>query len=398
MTAKIVLISDDFDFFDYMRLKLELRRSDELFSYSYDEVISKLHLLTDAIFIVNSENHEEKTLEFLKIIKNCPVVVVYYNEDETFKKKCYREGMFDYIPLTISDSEFRARMLAVFNFAAILQKNNRYREILIKNKIITKTNDIYTDYADIIDTALSGLKKTGGSAVLGAISPDEKAKFLMQTNFIETILRNSIRQNDILMNYAPNKYFILVFDTNLRDVKKLWNKICKQFPYKMYAGFTQITNQSREVLINDVLNKLHTKINAARNAETGEKSNNEPTEYMNFKLYRQEAEHKIEQIIAPVFYQMQQKYSNKFTGVSIEQFEEDGNWYFTVKGKHLISEMKITSPGFTNINIDITMRNNSEEVDYKRITLDYKELEANLLGDLLEQFMNEIPNVLNKGG
>ena len=69
MANRIILISDDSDFFEYIRTKLELRKSDELFAFSFDETLEKLHLIDAAVLIVNSENNKEKTLELLKIFK-----------------------------------------------------------------------------------------------------------------------------------------------------------------------------------------------------------------------------------------------------------------------------------------------------------------------------------------
>ena len=39
MANKIVLISEDIDFFEFIITKLELRRTDELFSYSFDNIL-----------------------------------------------------------------------------------------------------------------------------------------------------------------------------------------------------------------------------------------------------------------------------------------------------------------------------------------------------------------------
>ena len=55
-----------------------------------------------------------------------------------------------------------------------------------------------------------------------------------------------------------------------QKVKKLItqeDKISKQFPERIYAGFTNITNQSKQQLINEVLNKLHLAINNDRNIQ-----------------------------------------------------------------------------------------------------------------------------------
>lgn len=56
MANKIVLISDDSDFFDYIRTKLELRKSDELYTFDYDSIPEKFHLLETSVLIINSEN------------------------------------------------------------------------------------------------------------------------------------------------------------------------------------------------------------------------------------------------------------------------------------------------------------------------------------------------------
>ena len=42
-----------------------------------------------------------------------------------------------------------------------------------------------------------------------AVSPDDRSKFAIQANQIETVIINNIRENDLLINYAPNKYFII---------------------------------------------------------------------------------------------------------------------------------------------------------------------------------------------
>ena len=38
MADKVVLVSDDSDFFEYLKSKLPLRKSDELFCFSFDDI------------------------------------------------------------------------------------------------------------------------------------------------------------------------------------------------------------------------------------------------------------------------------------------------------------------------------------------------------------------------
>ena len=406
MANRIVLISDDSDFYDYVRTKLELRKSDELFTFSFDDVPEKLHMLLTAVLIINSENNQQKTIDLLKLVKGTPSIVSAYNEDDVFKRKCYRAGMFDYITILTPDSEFRARMIPALNAASILEKNRLYREILAKNKIIAKNNEVFTDYESIIDDSLQTLAETRQKAVFAAVSPNEKSKFLLQPNLIETIILNNIRKNDILMNYAPNKYFMLLFDTDTDSVEKLWDKISSQMPQKIYAGFVSITNQKRQQLIDLALNKLHDSINKEKDYTNNKTSQinglntitNDRQGYANFKIFKQEFGHKIEKIITPVFYQIQQKYSGKLMGVTLEQGSGDGYGTFYIKSKHSTSCFRITSPGFSKINIDITYTKGSDTVDAKRITLEPEELEKGLLEDLLEQFITEYKNSAGVNG
>ena len=49
MQSRIVLISDDSDFFEYIFPKLELRKNDELFRFKFDELPDKLHMLETSV-------------------------------------------------------------------------------------------------------------------------------------------------------------------------------------------------------------------------------------------------------------------------------------------------------------------------------------------------------------
>ena len=189
-----------------------------------------------------------------------------------------------------------------------------------------------------------------------------------------------------------------MFDTELKSVEKLWDKIYPQFPQKVYAGFANITNQSMQQLINEVLNKLHLAINNDKSfsspvnqASTADNFSS----YTNFKVFKQEFEKKLENIITPVFYHIQQKYIDKFIGITIQHEIKEGCGNFILKNNSVICSFKITCPGFSKINVDITFQKAPDNIDAKRITLDPEEFEAGLLEDLLEQFVAEYKTEFN---
>ena len=266
-----------------------------------------------------------------------------------------------------------------------------------KNSIIDKNNEVYTNYEEIIEKEIEEIKIYQKKAIFFAISPSDSTKLSISPNSIETALLNNIRKNDILMNYAPNKYFLILFDLDINSAEKLWTKISQKLNNKLYAGITVITNQKKEQLINEVLNKLHRSINYEKNIVESEHKlnnlgyvNNSKIEAIqNFKIFKKNFEKQFEQIIIPAFYQAQQNYQNKLTGVLIEQEFSDLKGTFIIKNSSITREFIVTCPGYSKVNIDILYRKDSQIIDSKRITLEPEELEGALFQDLLEQFIIE---------
>lgn len=391
MQSRIVLISDDVDFFEYIYSKLNLRKSDELFKFSFEDIPNKIHLLSTSVLIINSENSSQKTLELLRLTKNIPAIVFAFNDNDNLRLQVYTLGALAFLTPFTSDEEFWAITVNGLNIASMQMKYLQYREMLVKNNLILKNNEVFTDYASILDKELEIINSTGRKAVLVAISPNDKSKFLLQANQIETIILNNIRRNDILMNYATNKYFLLLWDTDIDSAKKRWEKIKTSIPEKIYAGFANTIGKVRQQLINEVLNRLHEAINFSRNITDEETKEKEVT---NFKMYRQEYNKKFDNTISPVLYMTQQKFNDKLFGMNIEQDVVDGHGYLKITGRNAGATLKITTAGFTKINIDITYQS-AKAIPPKRISLDPKEFETGFLEDLLEHFVEEFRKEIN---
>ena len=384
MHSRIALISDDSDFFEYIVQKLVLRKSDELFCLNLPE---NLDILSTSVLVINSENAKSQTAEIVSLLKSSPVIVFAYNQDEEYKINLLKNGALAFITPLTSDDELQAQIISALHKLSVLQKNKQYREILVAKNLITTNNEVFLDYNTILDKELEKINETSASAVLAAISPNDKTKFLIQPNQIETIILNNIRKNDVLMSFAVNKYFLILYDTDIDGANKIWAKISAQIPEKIYAGFVKIFSKTREQLVNEALNKLHEAINYEK-VYTSIKST-ESSMRGNFKLFKQEFNKKIEQIINPVFYHVMQKYNGRLYGVTLEHETAEGLSILEIKGRYASAAFKITSPGFTRINIDITYMSSANNIDAKRISLNPDELEEGLLEDLVEQFIME---------
>jgi len=399
MQDRLVLISDDSDFFEYIVPKLDLRKSDELFRFNFSELPEKLHQLRSALLIINSENNQTKTLDLLNIVKGTPSIVFGYNDDTKFKLSAYKAGMFAYFSLMTPDEEVKASLIPALREISCLKKKDLYRELLVKNNLITENNEVFLACNSVLDSEIQKIQKASADAVLLAISPDDKSKFMIQANQIETVVLSNVRSDDIMLNYAPNKYFILLKNSDLDNAHSLWQKISSHFSEPVYAGFAYAGKKSREELINEVLNNLHRAINQKISASL----KSEEVQGKNFKFYREEYKKKLEQIITPAFYRIQQLYNDKFLDMRIEQRCDDSASELLIISKYMIGSFRITSPGFSMINIDISynvernglnqIRQNGMEAlitsDAKRIKFKPEEFDSVQLQDLLEQFVSE---------
>ena len=393
---QIVLVSDDSDFFEYIASKLLLRKNDELFLLKFEEIPDNLYNTEGSVLIINSENSEEQTIELLKLSFDATVIVFAYNEYKDFKSKVLRAGAYSFVTPLTPEEEFQAVLISALRISSLMKKNKMYREILEKKNLIKFTNEVLLDYNLILDQELEKIHESASTSVLAAISPDDKTKFLVNPNQLETIILNNIRKSDILMNYAVNKYFLLLYDTDLDDAKKIWAKISSKLPFQVYAGFARTFSKNRQQLVNEALNKLHEALNFEKISSSmsgiTDKSGNS-----NFKLFRQELNKKIEYIVLPVFYHIKQKYNDKLFGVSMEQECTEQQSVISLVSRNANAQFKITAPGFSNINIDITFASSQDNIDAKRITLTSEEFEEGLLEDLLEQFIQEFKKETDNG-
>ena len=195
------------------------------------------------------------------------------------------------------------------------------------------------------------------------------------------------------MTYAANKYFLLLYNTNVEAAKNIWKKIVSKVPEKIYAGFASVLYKKREHLINEVLNRLHEAINNEKSLETN-KDFSDSFASINFKNYKQEYEKNLEKIIIPVFYQIQQKYNNKLWGINVLQEVENGVYRLLLKSKYRNGELKITSPGFSKVLIDVNYSNKSNS---QRISIESDEFEAGFLEDVIEQFISDFKREVEDG-
>ncbi len=393
MSNKIILASDDVDFFEYIIQKLKIRKSDEIYRFNYESLIKNYQLIDSSLVILNSEVLNGDIYEILKLLENNPCIVFALNDNDEIKNKFLKKGAVDFITPFNTDEDIQIKVNKALKIVSLLDKNKYYRKFLENNNFISKYNEVYIDYKLILEMELERINESSIPSVLVAISPNEKSKFLLSSNQIELAILSCIRKDDILMTYAANKYFLLLYNTNVEAAKNIWKKIVSKVPEKIYAGFASVLYKKREHLINEVLNRLHEAINNEKSLETN-KDFSDSFASINFKNYKQEYEKNLEKIIIPVFYQIQQKYNNKLWGINVLQEVENGVYRLLLKSKYRNGELKITSPGFSKVLIDVNYSNKSNS---QRISIESDEFEAGFLEDVIEQFISDFKREVEDG-
>lgn len=399
---RVLLVSDDSDFFEYIIPKLLLRKSDEIFRFSFDKSSEKLDLFKASLIVINSENSEDKTLKLLELVKDLPSIVFTYNENPDFMLKGYKAGMNEYLSILISDEELQAKMFPLLNNVGMLEKNSLYRDMLTKNKLILQNSDIYTDYNAILESELEKINLTSKPSVLVAISIQEKGKGkgdLRPEEFEKALLKN-LRKTDILMKYAINRYFLLMNNIDAESAKKILQKIEEKLSEKFCYGLTNVLSKKRQQAVDEVLNRLHEAIKYDKDFARKEKN---PIKELgsskeNFKVFKQEFHKKIDKIVTPVFYHVQLKYNNQINNSVIELLSDEESRSFRIRNRFFTSTFKITFPGYSKINIDIyTQHSSGKSTDKRRITFDIDEFEFGILGDLLEKFITDLKKEIENG-
>ena len=133
MQNRVVLVSNDNNFFEFMLPRLSLRKNDDVFRFSYNVFLEKISLLSASIIILDSENYKDNILYILKNHSDLPIIVFGYNEDLEFKKEILKFGVPYYITPLTTKNEFQYIFKNLLKIAALQERNRFFKSILIEN-------------------------------------------------------------------------------------------------------------------------------------------------------------------------------------------------------------------------------------------------------------------------
>lgn len=406
--SNIILITNDENVAQVLEPKLVLLREiDNILPATYSEAIEKVKSVCPEVILIYCSKEKEACLKLIKEIKSIDeikgisilLILEEYNQD--FILSAFDENITDYLNINADDAEILIRTIWCIKKSSLTNTIKKQKSLLEDLSVIDKNTGFYNnEHCDkIFENELKNLQKHDFEGILMLVSASEESKTKLNPLHLAKSIKNSTRESDVIVHANANRFYVLLTETNLKGAFCVWDKIKRNVgeAYTLNAGISVIGDKSFETIKSELLNALVESNSTKRDlviVSDEDKNSSEDwldkinTTQKNFKLFKQAFNKKLEKVITPVFFQVQKLYEEKLFEIQIEQYSNSALSSFVLKKDEQMSELKITYPGFSKINIDI-IHQGLDSPENKRISLDLTELDESRLTQILEDFIKE---------
>lgn len=407
--SNIILLSDDDNIINILKPKLVLLREiDDILTTTYSEALKNIKKILPQTILIYCSDAKKECLNLIKAIKTddetkkMSILLIIDKYDQDFVLNAYDEDITDYLILKPDNAEILMRTIWCLkknaNVATIEKQNNLLEEL----GVIDRDSGFYTnEYCEkFFETELKRLKRIKANGILMLISASEESKTQLSSSILAKAIKDSIRNSDVVAHGSANRFYVLLEETQLQGAFCVWEKIKRAIgdKYTINAGISDTEGKFFEELKNELLSALVESFTINQdlvivNKEEEKTSSSDwldkiSSTQKNFKLFKQAFNKKLEKVITPVFFQLQKLYEEKLFKTQIEQYSNSTLSAFVLKKENQVSELKITYPGFSKINIDI-INQGLDSPENKRISLDLTELDDTRLTKIIEEFIQE---------
>lgn len=407
MSAKnnILIITNNNDIAQILKPKLVLLREiDSINAIKYSEAMETLKSEIPDAVLLYCENDKTDALDLVKEIKsdkiteNIEILLVLDKYEQDFALSAYDEGIADYFVFNNDDAEVLIRTIWCLKKNILCKTVKKQDELLKQLNIINPETEFYTNSASeiVFNNELKHLAEAKNESVMLYIKP---LSANLNVGYISNFLKKSTRTSDIISHGETNSFFLLLTNTSLDGAYCVWDKIRKAVGEKYslcasayliaYEEFKDIKSALLQGIANAETceNNIYTVNTTEKKISQGwlEKINSSEK---NFKLFKQTFLKKLENVIAPTFYQEQLRFEDKLLNTKIEQYSNEKVSAFILKTEDRQSVVKITYPGFSKLNIDI-IHEGLDSPENKRMVLDLAEFDENKLTEILDKFIDE---------
>lgn len=405
--SNIILITNTKNIVDILKPKLVLLREiDDILTTNYNNAINNIQQVMPDVILIYCSTEKDTCLELIKNIKsnertrNISIVLLVDEYEQDFILNAYDEHVDDYLNVNADDAEILMRTIWGFKKTVNMTSISKQKSLLESLGVIDKNTGFYTnEYCEkIFENEFKNLEKTNYEGILMLISASNESKTKLNPLQLAKAIKTSIRTSDVVVHSSANRFFVLLRETQLKGAFTVWDKIKRAVgeQHTINAGISTISGKTfadlQKELVNALVEATSTNQDLVIVSDEEKSDTNDWLDKINpqknFKLFKQAFNKKLEKVITPIFFQMQKMYEDKLFKTQIEQYSNETLSAFILKKEDKLSELKITYPGFSKINIDI-IHQGLDSPENKRINLDLTELDETRLTSILEEFIAE---------
>lgn len=384
-----------------------LRRSDEVTFVSYAE-INKIEnkIIPSIIMVCHNPSESLSIIDKIKTIfkqKTPPIILVTEHVVEDILIDAFEKEIDDFFSINDSEPIILMRILNTIKKSKLQQKFNTNKDILIEEKYIDAQTEIYKkEAAESILSLLFNktIKNNIENNVFLRLTLQKEDNNEINLEKIAVVLKNTLRETDIITYGNNNNFNLFLENIDEENTIKLINKInCNlNKKYLIYYTAVRITKDYKEtikivepltniqytdkeyfVFLNDVEQiALYDMIQIQR-----QKENISKTEFVK----------NIDSIVAPVYYQMQTKYSERFKKAEINFCINNSENKFSIKKDGILNELSITYPTKDNIIIDVKESSNNNIIKERNITYHREDFNEDKLTNEIETMIKDFVEI-----
>lgn len=401
----ILLITDEDETAKLVLSKLILLRDNDKISVCGTQKLKKTLENSLCCVVIVHENIEspDLTLKIISTIKesksNAEIVLLLNEEKPELILKAYDLGIYDYFTVDAPDYEILIKTVNCFKLSSFKEVANRNEKFLYQLGVIDSKNSLYKyNYLKEIFIDLSDdLRIQNG--IFAILTLDDKTKTKISTNRLAGIIKNSVRQEDIVATARGGKFYLILPNIDLEGTKAVIRKIQDKIgnDFQIRSGLTKIGIQSFETLDKIAQDSL---ISAIQNDEMCvsltdnlentntwlEDENSKPNK--NFKLFKMAFTKKMNEVITPVFFRFQKECETKLTNTQVSQYANNIESVFSLKNEKLHSELILRYNGFAKFKIEIT-HSGLDSAENTKTEFQLSKLTEKELTKLLKQLKDE---------
>lgn len=389
------------------KIKL-LRECDTIQTVTYIEVISVLNTNQPKLIILYCSKND--SVEIVKEIRNIntlddvPILLIMDTKDDEKLFYAFDNGIDDFVFLDDDDSIILMRILLTLQKSILYKELRAEKNILIADNILDKQTNMYTkEKAPIVlrNFFSESIEENYENTVFMYIKPVAKDNMLLNIHSIANIIKSVPRGNDIAAFAKESGFYMVLYNAGEKGANAILNRIQEKAGDNciIYGCATEVNAAFEElepILYRALKEQISTKttFNFLKNINIADIDIIDENG-KSFKDFKKEFINGFEKIVAPVFYQLQNAYGEKFPKALISYYINETESCFSIKQNKESCELKITYPSYIKIIIDVKQIPASKNPKVKRLTFDLEDFSQEKLIIILEDMINEYLSGIN---